>query len=281
MAQGAAAHEGQRGDLDLAAFQPLHHLLRRQHVVERVVERPQIGVDLVAQVAGQEAEAFAGLDRRARQNDAFDPPRRHHLDRGGDRQIGLAGAGGAEAEDQLGRLERGQIVGLHRRAWRDQPLAGADRDLRRRRLAAVGGEPHGGIDLGRIDGKAVLEPAVEALQRGPGDIRRIRRPGDRDPVAARGQRDAEGGLDARQVRVMFAEQRRQQAVVVELQQDRVVVAGRRRDRQAGVLSAMRLGVSAAGPARAPRRLWAAMAAMATRAIVPISAGGAVRWTAWL
>ena len=40
-------------------------LLARQHVVERVVERPQIGIDLLAQVARQEAQPLAGLDRRA------------------------------------------------------------------------------------------------------------------------------------------------------------------------------------------------------------------------
>ena len=36
-----------------------------EHVVQRVVERPQVGVDLLAERAGQEAEPLARLDRRA------------------------------------------------------------------------------------------------------------------------------------------------------------------------------------------------------------------------
>ena len=35
------------------------------HVVQRVVQRPQVGVDLLAQRAGQEAEPLARLDGRA------------------------------------------------------------------------------------------------------------------------------------------------------------------------------------------------------------------------
>ena len=37
-----------------------------------VVERAQVGVDLVAQGAGQEAEVLAGLHRRTGQDDAVD-----------------------------------------------------------------------------------------------------------------------------------------------------------------------------------------------------------------
>ncbi len=47
-------------------------LVAGQHVVQRVVERAQIGIDLFLQVAGQEAQPLARLDRRARQDDAVD-----------------------------------------------------------------------------------------------------------------------------------------------------------------------------------------------------------------
>ena len=43
-----------------------------QHVVERVVERAKIGIDLLLHVAGQEAEPLAGLDRGARQDQPVD-----------------------------------------------------------------------------------------------------------------------------------------------------------------------------------------------------------------
>ena len=67
---------------------------------ERVVERAQIGRELVLQVARQEAQALAGFDRRARQHDAADLAGFQRLDRLGDGEIGLAGAGGPERQGQ-------------------------------------------------------------------------------------------------------------------------------------------------------------------------------------
>ena len=61
----AAAHEGQRRHLDGAALEQPLRALGLDHVVERVVERPQVRVDLGHEVAGQEAEPLARLDRRA------------------------------------------------------------------------------------------------------------------------------------------------------------------------------------------------------------------------
>ena len=108
-------------------------LLGRQHVVERVVERAEIGIDLLLHVAGKEAEALARLDRGARQDqpvDAAADQLRHRLR---DREIGLAGAGRAEREDHLVAGERFHVGGLHLRARDDRLLAGADHHLRRPR----------------------------------------------------------------------------------------------------------------------------------------------------
>ena len=63
--QRAAAHEGERRDLDDAALQHLLRAVEVDHVVQRVVERPQVRVDLLGEIAGQEAELLARLDRRA------------------------------------------------------------------------------------------------------------------------------------------------------------------------------------------------------------------------
>ena len=74
-----------------------------EHVVEGVVERAQVGVDLGHQVAGQEAEPFAGLDRGPGQDDAVDLLGLQGLHGERHRQIGLAGAGGADPEgDDVG-----------------------------------------------------------------------------------------------------------------------------------------------------------------------------------
>ena len=54
-----------------AALERLGAPLETHQVVQRVVQRAQVGIDLLRQVAGQEAEPLAGLDRRPRQHDAL------------------------------------------------------------------------------------------------------------------------------------------------------------------------------------------------------------------
>jgi hypothetical protein len=104
-----------------------------RHVVERVVDRAEIGIDLLLHVAGQEAEPLARLDRRARQDQALDAAGdelRHRLRHG---EIGLAGACRPEREDHVVRDERAHICRLRDRARHDRLLARADHDARRRR----------------------------------------------------------------------------------------------------------------------------------------------------
>ena len=96
--QRAAPHEGERRDLDgLALEQPLR-ALGLDHVVERVVERAQVRVDLGHEVAGQEAEPLAGLDRRPGEDDALHLLVLQRLHGHGHGQPALAGARRAEAE---------------------------------------------------------------------------------------------------------------------------------------------------------------------------------------
>ena len=94
--------------------------------IQRVVDRPQIGIDLLAHVAGQEAEPFAGFDRRPRQDDAVDFLALEHLDRMRDREPGLAGAGRTGAEHQRMVLERADIGVLRRGAGAHRALAQID-----------------------------------------------------------------------------------------------------------------------------------------------------------
>ena len=94
----AAAHERERRDLDRAPLEQPLRALGLDHVVERVVERTQVGVDLGHEVAGQEAEPLARLDRRPGEDDAVDLLGLQRLHRHGHRQPALAGAGRADAE---------------------------------------------------------------------------------------------------------------------------------------------------------------------------------------
>ncbi len=94
----AAPHERERRHLDVAPVDEPLRAVGLEHVVQRVVERAQIRVDLGHQVAGEEAESLPGLDRRSGEDDPVDLPGLQRLHRERDRQVGLAGAGRADAE---------------------------------------------------------------------------------------------------------------------------------------------------------------------------------------
>ena len=149
-------------------------MLGAHHVVERVVERAEIGIDLFLHVAGQEAEALAGLDRGTREDDAVDVAALEQRRGMGHREIGLAGTGRADAEDQLGAIHRAHVRVLRRRTGDDRRLA--RRDLRHPHLAlllkggerelAVLGLDHADhrVDVGNVDRTAFLEQRVERLE---------------------------------------------------------------------------------------------------------------------
>ena len=110
--QRAAAHERDRRDLDHAALEQALDALGVEHVVERVVERPQVRVDLLLQIARQEPELLAGLDRRPRQDDARHALREQIRDGLRHREIRLARAGRADAEHDVVLIDRFEIAPL-------------------------------------------------------------------------------------------------------------------------------------------------------------------------
>ena len=67
--------------------------------MQGVVERADVGVDLVVERAGQEAQPLAGLDGGAGEDDPVNLLVLQGLDGLGDGQVGLAGAGRADPED--------------------------------------------------------------------------------------------------------------------------------------------------------------------------------------
>ena len=97
---------------------------RIHQIVQRVVDRPQIGIDLLPQIAGQEAEPLAGLDRGPRQDDAIDFLAFEQLRGMRHRKPGLAGAGRADAEHHLVALQRADIGILRGRARAHRACAG-------------------------------------------------------------------------------------------------------------------------------------------------------------
>src|SRR5208337_3509450 len=103
--QGASAHESDRSNLDDIFFEITLDALRVEHVKERVVQGTQIRIDFLLQGAGEKAQAFSGLDRRARQDDAVDLLVQQRRDRHGDGEVGLAGTGGAYGKHHIVLLD--------------------------------------------------------------------------------------------------------------------------------------------------------------------------------
>jgi hypothetical protein len=116
--QRAAAHERQRRDLDRPGLDELRDRLGVEHVVQRVVERAQVRVDLLEQRAGQEAQPLPRLDRGPGQDDAVDLLGLQRLHGLGHRQVGLAGAGRADAEHDGVPVDRLDVAALVQRLGR-------------------------------------------------------------------------------------------------------------------------------------------------------------------
>ena len=206
----AAAHVGQRCDLDGPGREQLGDGLGVEHVVQGVVQRAQVGVDLLAERAGQEPEPLAGLDRGAGQDDPVDLLGLQRLHGLGHREVGLAGAGGPDAEDDGVLVDRVDVALLVQRLGPD-------------RAAAVGQDVEGehvGRALGRLgaqhrdhalDGLGVTPWPVRMIVTSSSSIRSARAtsagsPRKRDLVAADVEVGVEGLLHQREVLVTGAEQ---------------------------------------------------------------------------
>ena len=214
MGERAAAHEGKRRDLDLTRLHAAGNLLRRHHVVQGVVERSQVRVDLLLHVAGQEPQPLAGLHRRPRQHDALDLAGQKQRHPHGDSKVGLAAAGRTQRKHHVTLAKRCQVVALSRRAGLHGTAARADAVL----VAALGTrprKPHCGVDVGHFDRQSALQALVERGQRLVRHGCIVRRTGDGKLVAARAQLDIRQLFDAYEVAVVIAVERRHQHVVVE------------------------------------------------------------------
>src|SRR5712671_4185742 len=104
--QRPPTHISDRRDLDRSFDHQLFDASTAQPFVQRIVERAQVGRELVVDVAGEIAEALSCLDRWTRQHDAADLPSFESGHRGTDGEIGLAGSGRAHCDRQVVVLDR-------------------------------------------------------------------------------------------------------------------------------------------------------------------------------
>ena len=162
--QRAPAHEGERRDFNHAGLHPALDHARVHEVMQPVVDRAQIGIDLFAHVAGQKAKALASFDGGARQDQALDHALFQQRHRMTDREPGLACASGTFGENQLMALQRAQIeilrsvAGAHRAALARADLleAAARRFRRRKRLPLPRAFLDGAVDVAEADVLAQL-----------------------------------------------------------------------------------------------------------------------------
>ena len=223
MDERAAAHEGERRDLDLAGLQRALDDAGIHHVEERVVDRPQIGIDLLPHVARQEPETLARFDRRPRQHDAVDLLALEQGDGVRDRKPRLAGAGRAGAEHQRVALERADIGILSGGARPHRTLAQIDLLERRPRGGGIDVEQralrdrlaHRAFDIAGAQVVPALDLVLQHIEDAARLLDRVARPFKGDVIAALLGDDAETPFDQRQVLSVLAKQHRGEPIVVE------------------------------------------------------------------
>ena len=128
--QRPPAHERDRRDFDFTAGNAPLDLLGGQAIIERIVNRAQVRIDLFLHVARQEPEPLARFDRGARQDQPVDRSRdqlRHSLRH---REIGLPRPRWPQRKDDVVAIKRFHIADLHRRARNNRFLARADHHRR-------------------------------------------------------------------------------------------------------------------------------------------------------
>ena len=134
--EGAAAHVRQRCDLNGARLHELGDGFGLEHVVQRVVERAQVRVNLLVEGAGQEAQTLAGLHGGAGEDNAVHLvalQRLHSLRHG---EVGLTGTRRADTEDHGVRVDGVHVLLLVNGLGANRGAAGGQ-DARRQRVRRV------------------------------------------------------------------------------------------------------------------------------------------------
>jgi len=199
-------------------MRPCVRVLRRNEVEKRVVERSQIGRDLLLDVARQEAELLARLHRRTRQDQSIDIALTEVLHGVGDGQIGLAGSAGADAEDDLVLAHGLEISGLATRLGpqRLAPVGVADDVVEDLVDVLIGADLLGQVfDLTKIGHVVAADQVLEFLDELEDVLNVTIGPLDDETVAARIDVDVEPFANRLQIAIERPQERRRLGDVVE------------------------------------------------------------------
>ncbi len=197
--QRAPAHVGQRSHLDHAALDQARDLFGRHHLVERVIQRPQVGQDFLLQVPRQEAQRLPGLHGGPGQDDARHvvlQQRRHGHGHG---QKGLAGAGRSHPDGQFAPADGIQEGGLPEGPRKDRGAAGRHIDPQPRQFVQIRTATLGICLPGVLHGVPVQQHSgipgpQQPLHESPRRLQVLRRPFDLQPQVSRHRRHPEGLL---------------------------------------------------------------------------------------
>ena len=222
---------------------------------------------------------LAGLHGRARQNDAVHLAVDETFHRFGDGKVGFAGSRRAETKHQIIRGDGTHILRLYGRTRLDNALARVHSDVAGLQIVAgaAGNHTDGAVDFGGGDRTALLQPLVKAGQHGRRGFGLFRGTGDGHLVAAGVQRHIEPLFYLRQMAVVAAEQKRQEAVVIELEKQGSGVPHGHRLVQALILFFVSPTASLS-PESTPLRLLVPASAIVTRMTRPRTLSGAIACT---
>src|ERR687891_454405 len=142
-------HERERRDLDRAPLHVRGQAVGVEHVVERVEQRTEVGVDLREHVPRKEAEALSRLDRGPREDDPAHLAVGERRDGQRHREVRLAGAGRSDAEGDRSRPDGVDVALLVDRLGCDLLAAVAPDDVLEHLARILGGVERG---EDRVDG---------------------------------------------------------------------------------------------------------------------------------
>ena len=114
LTQRPSAHERERRNLNRPFLHVLGQLSRRNHVLQRIVQRLQVRVDLLFHVSRQESQFLARLYRRTGQDDTLHLPVLQRPHRQRNRRVGLTATRRTDRKEQvvvLVRLDQRLLVG--------------------------------------------------------------------------------------------------------------------------------------------------------------------------
>ena len=211
--EGPAPHVGEGRHLDGS---PLHQIpvgLHAEELLQGVVEGPKVGVHLVLQVAGEEAQLLPRLHGRPGQDDLIHFLILESQHRHGHGQVRLARARGAHAEDQLILLQSLDVLLLAQGLALDLLAPGGERhhvahDLGDQLRVPLPGEVHRIADAAPVDRLPLALHGQELFQDRPAEGGVLRLPLDADAVPVHGDEGARLLLEDGDVFVQDAEQAR-------------------------------------------------------------------------